>query len=72
MIKYLNEVLINSIFGGTFIMKESHSYLFGYNDPYLEAIKYKEPLDGGKPWTTGTVSLVDLDNKELVDTIKFT
>ena len=72
MIRYLNEVLINSVLGGMFINKDSHDYLFGYIDPYLAGLRDKKPLDGGKPWITGTVSSAEVNNHDIIETLKFT
>lgn len=72
MIKYLNQILTNSIFSGTFINKNSYDYLFGYTDPYMESIREKSPLDGGKPWVTGIVGLADLNNENTINSLKIT
>lgn len=70
MIRYLNEVLITLIFDGHYVQKTAHEYLFGYPYPYLLDQKTKNPLEGGKPWVTGNVSLAALDNFGITSTMK--
>ena len=70
MIPYLNDVLINSVFGGLFVTKESKEYLLGYPDEYLKELKKRDLIDGGKPWITGNVELVKSRNIDTATRVK--